>query len=333
MKKNSILLLSIFLIIPVLFTIWILNKDTSINEYMEEKYGFKVDIVERGPVHTGNMGSVTHQVAVRGKPELVFGVNAKEDLFLPGMEVVGDEYEIGLQAYEECKKIKPSLTKLKALGIERLNDQQYVSYKKYKDKYVFQLNLKDRHPLKTEMFKGDWVDHYYRLVTEIVSRGTDIEEIHLDIPKHLPIWIGNISSIKTKEALRQEMIRKNEAVSNHYIANQWKDVLSILENERFQFNGNSWSQKDGVKCKVFDEQGVCSDIVFYVNYEEGGLTADNKLLEQDIFHIIEGLNRHLRPETRYGVVLKTATEDGTFFTNEEMKGREDVRNFIEENFQ
>jgi hypothetical protein len=49
-----------------------------------------------------------YKVALRGNPELVFGVHAKGELFLLEFTVLDDEYELGVDAYKEYKKVKPA---------------------------------------------------------------------------------------------------------------------------------------------------------------------------------------------------------------------------------
>jgi hypothetical protein len=330
--KKSKLLLMLLLIFPILFIIWVFTIESNLNKYMKEKYGFKVDMVEREEINTGNMGDVTHKVAVRGKPELVFGIRVQENFVLPGMTVISDEYELGLQAYKDYQEIKPALNKLEDLGFERIYDQNYVSYEKYKDQYIHQLNLKDSQNLTMEMFEDNWLDRYHLLVKTISSMDTNIKDIYLSMNNNIPLRIPNIHTISSKESLTREMNRYNDALATHYLAFEMDSTLKNLENDRFQFKGNHWFPELGVKCSIMDEKGSCAKIDFFLTYEEGGLKADNEMLERDLIHIVDGLNSVLDSETDYGIILKTAVEDGEYFTNQEVKNLKDVRRFIHEKF-
>jgi hypothetical protein len=171
------------------------------------------------------------------------------------------------------------------------------------------------------------------LLKAIQRSGANIHEIYLKMKykkeNSMPILIDELSNIDSEQKLLQSMKRKNDTLASYYLAYEMEGFLKGIENERFRFKGNHWHDEIGVRCRVVDGTGNCTEIDFFVHYQKGGIRADNVQLGNDIMHIIIHLNEHLGPDQEYGVIIKDDLVGG-YFTNTDLNSRNDIRKFIKE---
>ncbi|WP_349410022.1 hypothetical protein [Pseudalkalibacillus sp. SCS-8] len=314
--------------------------ESKLSTYTEEKYDFKVDLEEPNDLHYGNDQYIYHMVSPERKPELIFGIAIERDFRGDGFEIISDDYDLGQKAHKEYEKIKPFLSEMNDLGFKRHSDFSYVTYHKLDDGRIeYYLNLKEKGNYGVEKFKNGWEEKYFNLVEIIKATGADINyfRILMDYKEEndqMPIFFPNSPNINNAKELAV-LIKKNhpESLASFELVYQLEEELDSLENERYSFEGAHHAEELGLLCGRVDEQGDCVDYRFFVKYEKGGLTADNPYLEDDLYRIMEGLDKIVGSDTKYYVTLIDHSRSREGFTSDQLNSREDVQRYIQETFE
>jgi hypothetical protein len=104
--------------------------ERKVKQYMQAKFNKEIKMVDKASINEGNMGDVWHTVALKENSKIKFKVHV-EGLFF--IDVLGDEYEQGLEAYEEYKKLEPRIATMKDFGFEKMKERNFVEYDYFSD--------------------------------------------------------------------------------------------------------------------------------------------------------------------------------------------------------
>ncbi|OEH94387.1 hypothetical protein [Bacillus solimangrovi] len=150
-----------------------------LNNYTLEKYGEKVVLIDRGKVHTGNMGDTTHKVALKKEPEFVFDIRVDGNLFGRKFVVDEDSYEYAELSFAEYKKLEPYLDKISSLNLKRDKEYNYVSFKRSSVKDFFILNVSDTSSFDYKNLEEQNIARYFKLIEIIKKSGANISEVKI----------------------------------------------------------------------------------------------------------------------------------------------------------
>jgi hypothetical protein len=224
------------------------------------------------------MGDVWHTVALKENANIKFKVHV-EGLFF--IDFLGDEYEQGLEAYEEYKKLVPSLAAMNALGFEKMKERNIVEYDYFSDEseVTHTLYVKKRKIISGRFLETE-LDPLYNLVKVVQDSGTDIQTIELADSKE-PYSsfndIPDVQKITSKEKLLHSLkVRNSELVSYHYM-DQLAKKINQVKNERFTFK--SEEEEGWLSCSETDKEGECVDFTIYIKYKNDGLVASNPIFK------------------------------------------------------
>src|SRR5690606_8706966 len=300
MKRNKglkIFLISLailfFIVVTVIaifiakFTLFDREKslENMMEDYLANKYGeeLKIDIVHLEGSNTGNMGNVWHTVVIEDNRNIKFNVNVNGFF---KKEVVDDEYEYGLVAYEAYQKLKPSIGEIEELGFSRQSglfdsekEVNYIEYEKtYSDEAAEEILLNMRvkyEDLKVnDILTDDFINGMHQIIEIIKTNNIAINHVRVNSAStdNLHLIVKDVSDVRDKKDLITNLKNNNEDIVTYLEIDQYGTELKKLENERFIFD-NEYHDK-WLECEVVDE-GECFNYSVHVLYKDDGLRTSN----------------------------------------------------------
>ncbi|PWW31393.1 hypothetical protein DFO73_102390 [Cytobacillus oceanisediminis] len=294
----------VILIFAVIFYMASNSIETKLDRYFEKKYGIEVVMVVEEEWNTGNMGHLTHEVAVKGNKHIKFNV------FVSDGEITGDTYHRGLDAYEQYKKLEPLLPEIEALGYGK---PPFGNKLEYIREIAGEYNLKFSHNGKLDFhtFEEEGFSDFFQLVQLIDESGINVRSLSVyyteplregEMPGDLSLWIGGLKNAKSEEEVLEMLRTGNWDLKNAYISKAYNGALEKAENERFRFA--AVYEDDWLICRnIYPITGYCSPYEAHVAYPQNEFQPDSSLLEEDLERAREVLTEILPENSKFTIVL------------------------------
>lgn len=295
-----------------LICIYLLNtEEAKVERYFEQKYDVDVTLKYKEAWNMGNMGSLTHTVALKNNEHITFHV------FVEDSKIVGDDYPIALENYEQYKKVEQNQAELNRLGFELSSEKnlQYIADGSSENVKRI-LKLKRTSKIDYATFEEDELGRFNELVKLLLKKGIDVHRVTIeDKQTPEPITIS-FSMREMKETQFQEdlfRILKNEnlAMLSYYENARLSKSAKEIENERFRFKDQY--RDEWLLCLQPDQKGGCIRHMANVIYETKGLTFGNPHLVSDVDAIFQFFKENLKPNPSVELNLTELTGPDTHF--------------------
>jgi hypothetical protein len=294
----------VILIFAVIFYMASNSIETKLDRYFEKKYGIEVVMVVEEEWNTGNMGHLTHEVAVKGNKHIKFNV------FVSDGEITGDTYHRGLDVYEQYKKLKPLLPEIEALGY---GEPPFGNYLEYMREVAGEYNLifSRNGKLDFHTFEEEGFSDFYQLVQLIDESGINVRSLSVyyteplregEMPGGLSLWMGGLKNAKSEEEVLEMLRTGNWDLKNAYISKTYDEAIEKAENERFKFEAvyeDYW-----LTCRnIYPITGYCSPYVAQVAYPLNEFQPDSPLLAEDLERVRKILIKVLPESSQFQIIL------------------------------
>lgn len=305
--------------------------DYVVKNYVEDKYDFRVDIVE---TRTFGMG---------GPPEFVVSPKNNEDIRFNVIvdsfdhTIIEDDYTYALEADEEFQKLKTVIPAIEEMGFTGSEHPDIRLNYNYDSIYLI---LMDQEGINFKMFAADGLDRYYALYQLNVESQADLETITIadeSSSYSLDLYMEPLAAAKNKKEFLTILKTYHPLIVSHELVRQLQDEAAAIENERFYF-GNQFAKEHGddedpwLHCIEVNETAECTSAHITITYQEDGFTSDNPYFAEDLETIFGFIATHLEPEIRVETISLEADDlsgDSLEIGYEERMKYENVDELIE----
>jgi hypothetical protein len=283
---------------------WYNSTENKLARYFDEKYGIEVDIVSEEGWNMGNMGDLTHEVAVKGNKNIKFNV------FVNDGKVTGDTYPRGLDVYEQYKKLKPYLPEIKEAGFHAPLYGNYVEYLR-ETAGVYDISFTRKGELDYHTFKKEEFNHLYKLLQLLKKTGIPVRILKVSYtetkrmngsPEYITLRLEDLPGLDSQAQL-WEKLREDFDFKNAYLSDGLINKVQKIENRRFRFDSvyeDSWLQ-----CyQMFSHGGgECHPYSAFVSYKKQRFHQDDPMLAEDLERIRSTLAESLPKDSRINIVI------------------------------
>ncbi|MBT2687387.1 hypothetical protein J7I93_04240 [Bacillus sp. ISL-47] len=275
--------------------------ENKLDRYFKEKYEIEVVLVDEEEWNTGNMGDLTHTVAVKGNKNIKFNV------FESGGEITGDTYHRGLDAYEQYKKLEPLLPEIQALGF---GEPPFGNYLEYIREVAGEYNLKFSREgkLDSHSFEEEEFNDFFQLVQLIDQSEINVKGLRVyytkpeDDPGDIYFAMKDLNEPTSEEEVKELLRVDNWDLKNAYISEAYDEALAKAENERFRFG--AVYEDDWLLCRnIYPITGYCSPYEAHVAYPQKEFQPGSPLLAEDLERARKILTELLPKDSEFEIVL------------------------------
>ncbi|MGR3779598.1 hypothetical protein ACT1UG_29220 [Bacillus paramycoides] len=259
-RKIAIICIFLFIasVVFFIFAAYESKKDERIIEYVKDKYNLDVVVSKRSNIDEGNMGHTWHTVQVKDNKNIQFRVEVDGLIF---SNIIGDEYNYGLQTFEHYKKFKPLLKEMQTIGFEPAKKENVLQYKidyiSYDDQEPISellLTLKSISKLDFNQFEGAVRDRLFALITLVQQSDLPITKIELldNQSQSTDFRFTHIQEITSKEKLLEIMKNESKDYWTFLFRNQLEDKLKALENQHLECKDISVTEVKNAKPYLYN---------------------------------------------------------------------------------
>lgn len=281
--------------------------DYVVKNYIEEKYGFEIDIIE---TRTFGMG---------GPPEFVVSPENNEDIRFKVIvdsfdhTIIEDDYSYALEADEEFQKLKTVIPAIEEMGFTG-SEHSDIRLNYHYDS--ISLILMDQDGINFKTFAADGLDRYYALYQLIVESQADLENIIIadeSSAYSLDLYMEPLAAAKNKEEFLTILKTFHPLIVSHELVRQLQDEAAAIENERFYF-GNRFAKEHGddddtwLSCIEVNENAECTSANIAITYQGDGFTSSNPYFAEDLATIFDFISTHVEPEIRVEILSLEADD-------------------------
>lgn len=263
-KKKFLLILAVvvgIIIVPAAFFVGQLYSafaplfttapDHIVEDYVEEKYGFEVEIVEK---KTHGIGSDTeYTVSPEKEKHIRFTVSVDSDDYT----IIEDDYALALNAGKEYEKLKLVILEIEKLGISGTEGDpirlDYIEDSAY-------LYLKSDKPVHLATFVIEDLATYYELYKLINKSQAEIVAVSVagaykenETQNGISFYMDASGKERTKEQFLVDLKKTHLEIGEHEVESRLVKEVDQLNNERFHF-GNEY---DDIHDDSFDNCLSC----------------------------------------------------------------------------
>lgn len=331
-KKILIVLAALSLIIAIPITLLAIQlysafaplisnaPDHVVEDYVEEKYGFKVDVIE---ANSYGIGSATeYTVSPKDEEHIQFTVSVDPYDYT----LIEDDYGIALEIDKEYEKLKTVIPEIEALGFSGLEGAPIrLHYLEDIEDKAF-LHLESDKSVNYATFVEEDFDTYYELYGLIKKSQANIENVaafndhdQSSEQNGISFYMGPPEETRTKEELLLDIKVAHPEIVEHEVEERLAEEVELLNNERF-YLGNQYDESASnpvgswFNCPLANSEGKCELGVLSVTYEKDGLNKSNPKLVDDVASIIQFVETHLEPKIRIDYIYF----DESDLSNEEL---------------
>ncbi|AIY05699.1 hypothetical protein Plano_1734 [Planococcus sp. PAMC 21323] len=285
--------------------------DHIVEDYVEEKYGFKVDIVEK---NTYGIGSATEFTVSPEKEEHIrFTVSVDSDDYT----VIEDDYALALNIDKEYEKLKIVIPEIEKLGISGTEGDpirlDYIEDSAY-------LYMESDKPVRFDTFVKEDLDTYYELYKLINKSQAEIVAVSVagaykenETQNGISFYLDASGKERTKEQFLVDLKKTHPEIGEYEVESRLVKEVDQLNNERFHFGSKYDDTHDDpfdnwLSCQGINEQGECTSAVLSVTYQKGGLDSNNPYLSEDLTAIFDFVETHLEPEIKINHIYLRGAE-------------------------
>jgi hypothetical protein len=232
----------------MLLVVWLLflsgcnyEDEEEVKEYLKDKYGIDVVVTEWGGVHSGNMGHTYHTVQVADNKNIQFRVEVNGFFY---SRIQGDEYEYGINTYEEYERFKPVLEEIEQLGYSELEEENVIQYlsedgpsTEEKPTNKLLLSLKTSNKIDYSQFESDELNRLFSVLQLVQKNNKNITELTISDYNggYTGLSFSNIQEINTKEELLLLMKDDSLPYWTYLVQTQTKiqEKIKEVQDERF----------------------------------------------------------------------------------------------------
>lgn len=281
--------------------------DYVVKNYIEEKYGFEIDIIE---TRTYGMGA---------SPEFIVSPEKDEDIRFNVIvdssdhSVIEDDYSYALEADKEFQKLKTVIPVIEEMGFTGEENPDIRLNYNYES---ISLILMDHEGINFKMFAADGLDRYYALYQLIAESQADLDNIVIadeSSSYSLDLFMEPLAAAKNKEEFLTILKTYHPLIVSHELVRQLQGEAAAIENERFYF-GNQFAKEHGddedpwLHCIEVSETAECTSAHITITYQEDGFTSDNPYFPGDLETIFGFIATHLEPEIRVETISLEADD-------------------------
>lgn len=285
--------------------------DRIVEQYVEEKYGFQVEVIEKNSY--GISSDTEFTVSPKEEEHIRFVVTV--DSF--DHTIIEDDYELALnidKEYEKLKTVIPEIEKLGFTGIE--GDTIRLDY--IEDSAF--LYLESGKAVNYKTFVKDDLDTYYELYKLIKKSQANIVNVSVagarkenERQNGISFYLEKPGTERTKEQFLVDLKKYHLEIGENEVESRLAKEVKQLNNERFHF-GNEYDDTHDdpfdswINCEVTNEEGECTSAVLSVTYQKGGLHSENPHLSEDLTVIFDFVETHLEPEIKINYIFFRGAE-------------------------
>jgi hypothetical protein len=284
--------------------LWYNSTENKLARYFDDKYGIEVEVVSEEGWNMGNMGDLTHEVAVKGNK------NIKFDVFVNDGKVTGDTYPRGLDVYEQYKKLKPFLPEIKEAGFQAPLYGNYVEYLR-EAAGVYNISFSRKGELDYHTFKKEEFNHLYKLLQLLKKTGIPVRALDVSytetkrkngITESITLRLEDLAEMDS-EAWLWEKLREDHHFKNAYLSDGLIKEAEKIENGRFRFD--SVYEDNWLECgQAFSHGGgECHPYTAYVSYKKQRFHQDDPMLPEDLETVRRFLAESLPKDSRFNIVV------------------------------
>lgn len=278
--------------------------ESKLDRYFKEKYGIEVVLVDEEEWNTGNMGDLTHTVAVRENKNIKFNV------FQNDGEITGDTYHRGLDAYEKYKKLEPLLSEIQKLGYGEPPFGNYLEYiREVSGEYNLKFSRDGR--LDYHSFEEREFNDFFQLVQIINQSEINVKDLQVyytepekegENPGDIYFSVEDLNDPKSTAEVKDLLRIGNWDLKNAYISTAYDEAFEKAEKERFRFG--AVYEDDWLICRnIYPITGYCSPYEAHVAYPKDEFQPGSALLAEDLERAREILTELLPENSRFEIVL------------------------------
>ena len=277
------------------------EKDQIVKDYVEEKYGFEIDIIKDEAAQRGTPGDVV--VSPKDNKDIRFLVIVHPTDHPSEYTVVEDDYLFALEADKEYQKLKAVLPAIGELGFtDAVSSDIRINYN-HDSLYLFLENITDA---SFENFEEKELDRYYELYRLIKTSGAKIRSytvVNGTLHDSITLYWDPSAKLHNKEEFSILLKKDNRDIINQEMESQFVTEVTNLNNDRFNFGNPYNSTTDNpfdswFHCIELNENAECTSAVISLAYQEDSLNASNPYLKEDLTSIFDFIATHLEPETK-----------------------------------
>lgn len=282
-----------------------------VEDYVEEKYGFEVEVVEKNSYGIGS--DIEFTVSPKKEEHIRFVVTVDPDDYT----IIEDDYEFALNTDKEYEKLKTVIPEIEKLGFTG-NEGDMIRLKYIGDSTY--LYLESDKAVNYKTFVKEDLDTYYELYKLIKKSQANISSVDAagaykeqETQNGISFDLEKPGTERTKEQFLADLKKNHWEIGNFEVESRLAKEVKQLNNERFHFGSqyddthddpfDSWFHCDGS-----NEQGECLSAVLSVTYQKGGLHSDNPYLSEDLIAIFDFIETHLEPEIKINYIYFEGAE-------------------------
>ncbi len=341
LKDRHIIGLTIGL--PVLFIIWVVlwfymvfttTEEEYVNKYMLDKYDKKIEMVYKGNNFKG-MGA-SHKVALKENPDLDFWVEV-EGAFKS--KVVSDEYEKGVDAFQEFQKIEDDLAEIEAMGFSNIEEPEYKTYFDYSEA-GYRINVMEGERLSlydvSDERLNDWMElirwareHDVEL-TDLMVMGLPAEEFEEEdyLVRH---EVKNVESVEGRSDLLREVAKENPRVLSSRLERSLEEkVESIGDRIGVDRMDSSFEEPRWIECHEAGSDGKCIDAMVRFKYESAGFSPGHEHVKEDLVQVMQWTKEEMGRNSLVSFGVSEDVEGEGMYQNVEVEGPLGEKAFKEE---
>lgn len=285
-----------------------------VEDYVEEKYGFKVDVIE---TNSYGIGSATeYTVSSKDDEHIQFMVSV--DAY--DYTVIEDNYDTALEIDKEYEKLKTVIPDIEALGFSGMEGAPIrLHYIEGIEDKAF-LHLESDKPVNYATFVEEDFDTYYELYGLIKKSQANIESVAASNASDqnsnqngISFYMDPPGETRTKEELLLDIKAGHVEIVEHEVEERLAKEVDLLNNERF-YLGNQYDESASnpvgswFNCSSPNLQRECEAGVLSVTYYKEGLNKNNPKLNEDLTSIIQFVETHLEPEIKIDYIYFDGSE-------------------------
>ncbi|WP_142826297.1 hypothetical protein [Planococcus soli] len=275
-----------------------------VEDYVEEKYGFKVDVIETNSYGIGSTTEYTVSPKDDGLIQFMVSVDPYD------YTVIEDDYNVALEIDKEYEKLKTVIPEIEALGFSGMEGAPiHLHYIEGIGDTAF-LHLESDKPVNYATFVEEDFDTYYELYELVKKSQANVENVAIfgtidqnGDQKDISFYMGPPEKVISKEELLLQIKTGYLEIVEYEVVKPLEKEAARLNNERFHF-GNQYDDTfndpfdSWFNCNLTNEDGKCTSAVLSITYQKGGLNADNPFLSEDLNTIFKFIEMHLEPEIK-----------------------------------
>lgn len=337
MKKVVLLSMTAFVAVIIGIIAWVFvsyfinsqTEDRNAKEFIEEKYGMEVKIVDEKPADFVDFH--TYQMAPTEQEDVVFTVEVSEENY---STIYRDDYKAVRKEHELHQQVEKLMPQIERIGFSASSPDERVEHV-VKDmrtgEAVHWLNLKTDKSYET--IERSEIQELKSLLDLQRENNIDVQKIIIESKREehfVVLDMREMGEVQSIEDVEKYIIGSDLRLAGERMQAKWQDAAAQAETERFRFH-DQWKDQ-WISCHQVNDAGDCVNLLANVTFSPGELSRENPHLVEDldaIFNFFDSIEPKLMTVDLVMVDPEREGDPVRFFLKER-KNYESTQQLIED---